>query len=409
MTFTKTIKHIIMKRSILLILFGILILSYNNILAQDTKTEGYAFTMLKEVKHTPPKNQNRTNTCWDFSSLGFLEAELIRLGKSEYNFSEMYISRNTFTEKADKYVRMQGTVNFAGGGSFWDVIETIKKYGIVPEEVYRGLNYGEDNHAHGELDEVTKAYLDAVIKNPNKKLSTAWKNGFEGILNAYLGENPKTFTYYGKEYTPKSFAESLGLNYDDYVYITSFSHHPFYKKFVLEVPDNWAADGVYNLPLDEFSQIFDYAIDNNFAVAWASDISEKGFSYKNGVAIVPEKNITEMSETDKAKWTSLTEKEKDNQLYSFDKPISEKTITQELRQDAFDRYQTTDDHGMLIVGTAKDQNGKVFYKIKNSWGIDGKYNGYFFASKSYVLYKTTSIMVNKNSIPKTIAIKLGIK
>lgn len=388
----------------------LLFLTSNYVKSQDKTTEGYIFTPVKVIKHTSVKNQSSTSTCWIFSSLGFFEAELLRLGKPEIDLSEMYISKNTFLEKADRYVRMQGTINFAGGGSFWDVIETIKKYGITPESAYSGLYYGEDHHVHGELDDATKAYLDAIIKNPNKKLSTAWKNGFEGILNAYLGENPKSFTYNGKEYTPISFAESLGLNLNDYVFITSFSHHPFYERFILEVPDNWASKEAYNLPIDEFAQIFDNAIDNGYTIAWASDISEKGFSYKNGVAIVPDVNISELSDSDKAKWTSLTDKEKDAQLYTFDKPCFEKTITQELRQTGFDRYQTTDDHGMLIVGTAKDQNGKIYYKVKNSWGTAGsKYNGYFYASKAFVLYKTTSIMVNKNSIPKPIAIKLGIK
>jgi len=381
----------------------------SNVKSQDNKTEGYVFTPVKEIKHTPPKNQSSTSTCWIFSSLGFLESELLRLGKPVVDLSEMYISKNAYSDKADMYVRMHGTVNFAGGGSFWDVIETIRKYGITPEDAYKGLNYGEDQHVHGELNEATKAYLDAIIKNPNRKLSTAWKNGLEGILNAYLGENPKTFSYNGKEFTPKSFSESLGLNLDDYVYLTSFSHHPFYKQFVIEVSDNWASKEVYNLPIDDFAQVFDYALENNYTVAWASDISEKGFSYKNGVAIVPDVNTTEMSNTDKDKWTSLSNKEKDAQLYTFDKPCFEKSITQELRQEAFDRYQTTDDHGMLIVGLAKDQNGKMYYKVKNSWGTDGSiYNGYFYASKAFVLYKTTSIMVNKNSIPKSIAIKLGI-
>ncbi len=398
-------------KKLLIISISILFLSIGSkVNSQDVKPEGYIFTPLKEIKHTPVKNQSSTGTCWIFSGIGFLEAEMLRVGKPEVDLSEMYISKNAYSDKADKYVRMQGTINYAGGGSFWDVIETIKKYGITPEEAFKGLNYGEDHHVHGELDDASKAYLDAIIKNPNRKLSTAWKKGFEGILDAYLGENPKSFLCNGKDYTPASFAASLGLNLDDYVYITSFSHHPFYNKFILEVPDNWAAKEAYNLPIDEFGQVFDYAVDNGYTIAWASDISEKGFSYKNGVAVVPDVNLTEMSDSDKAKWTGLTDKEKDAQLFTFDKPAFEKTITQELRQAGFDNFQTTDDHGMLIVGTAKDQNGKVYFKIKNSWGTAGsKYNGYFYASKAFILYKTTSIMVNKNAIPKTIAAKLGIK
>jgi bleomycin hydrolase len=399
-----------MRKKLSVLFIGLIYTISISSFAQETKTEGYTFYPIKEVKHTPIKNQSSSSTCWIFSSIGFFEAELIRLGKPEVDLSEMYISRNVFSDKADKYIRMQGSVNFAGGGSFWDVIDAIRKYGITPEEVYNGLNYGEDHHVHGEIDDASKAYLDAIIKNPNRKLSTAWKNGFEGILDAYFGEIPKTFSYKGKDYTPISYAGSMGLNLDDYVYITSFSHHPFYKEFILEVPDNWAGKQAYNLPIDDFAQIFDYALDNGYTVAWASDVSEKGFSFKNGVAVVPDVNIAEMSDSDKAKWTNLSDKEKDAQLYTFDKPGLEKTITQELRQAAFDRYQTTDDHGMLLVGTAKDQNGKIYYKVKNSWGTSGnKYDGYFYASKAFILYKTTSIMVNKNSIPKPIALKLGIK
>lgn len=399
-----------MKRQFITFFIMFLALTIIKANAQDKQPEGYIFTTIKEINHTPVKNQSSTSTCWIFSSVGFLEAEMLRIGKPEVDISEMYISKNTFLEKAERYVRMQGTINYSGGGSFWDVIETIRKYGITTEDAFKGLNYGEEHHVHGELDDASKAYLEAIIKNPNRKLSTAWKNGMEGILNAYLGQNPKSFSFNGKDFTPTSFAQSSGLNLDDYVFITSFSHHPFYSKFVLEVPDNWAAKEAYNLPIDEFGQIFDYAVDNGFTVAWASDVSEKGFSYKNGVAVVPDVNLTEMSESDKAKWTGLSDKEKENQLFTFDKPAYEKTITQELRQAGFDNYQTTDDHGMLIVGTAKDQNGKLYFKIKNSWGVVGsKYNGYFYASKAFILYKTTSIMVNKNSIPKAIAVKLGIK
>lgn len=371
--------------------------------------EGYVFTPIKEIKTTPVKNQYRSSTCWSFSGVAFLESELLRMGKPEVNLSAMYVVRNAYSEKADRFVRFNGTNNFGPGGSYYDVIETIRKYGVVPDEVYPGLNYGEDKHIHGELDAVTRAYVDAIVKNPNKKLSTAWKSGFSGILDAYLGINPSTFTYNGKNYNPNTFFQSLGLNLDDYIYITSFSHHPFYTKFVIELPDNWAHGEVYNVTIEDFEKIFDNAVDNGYPVAWASDVSDKGFNWSKGVAIVPEVNFEEMSGSDKERWTQLSQKEKDAKLYSFEKPGKEMKITQELRQEAFNNYQTTDDHGMLLVGKAKDQTGTVYYKVKNSWGADGVYDGYFYASKPFVLYKTTSIMVHKNAVPKDILNKLGIK
>lgn len=371
--------------------------------------EGYVFTPIKEIKTTPVKNQYRSSTCWSFSGVAFLESELLRMGKPEVNLSAMYVVRNAYSEKADRFVRFNGTNNFGPGGSSYDVIETIRKYGVVPDEAYPGLNYGEDKHIHGELDAVTRAYVDAIVKNPNKELSTAWKSGFSGILDAYLGINPSTFTYNGKNYNPNTFFQSLGLNLDDYIYITSFSHHPFYTKFVIELPDNWAHGEVYNVTIEDFEKIFDNAVDNGYPVAWASDVSDKGFNWSKGVAIVPEVNFEEMSGSDKDRWTQLSQKEKDAKLYSFEKPGKEMKITQELRQEAFNNYQTTDDHGMLLVGKAKDQTGTVYYKVKNSWGADGVYDGYFYVSKPFVLYKTTSIMVHKNAVPKDILNKLGIK
>lgn len=368
----------------------------------------YVFTDIREIKVTLVKNQNRSSTCWSFSGLAFLESELIRMGKPAIDLSPMYVVRNIYSMKADRYVRFNGTNNFGPGGSFFDVLEAIKRFGIVPMEVYPGLSYGEDSHVHGELDAVTKAYVDAVIKNPNKKLSTAWKKGFDGILDAYLGANPSSFSYNGKSYTPESFATWLGINPDDYVVITSFNHHPFYQKFVLELPDNWIHGEAYNLPLADFEKLLDFAIDNGYPVAWASDVSDKGFSWSKGVAIVPDFENIENAGSDKEHWTQLSNRQKEKTLYSFEKPIKEMVITQELRQQAFDNYQTTDDHGMVLVGKAKDQLGNTFFKVKNSWGADGKYNGYFYASKAFVLYKTTNIMVHKKAIPTDIAKKLGL-
>jgi bleomycin hydrolase len=390
----------------------ILLLALEPTSAQDTPKEnasGYQFTIEKEIPCTPVKDQFRSGTCWSFSGLGFLEAELIRMGKGQYDLSEMFVVRQTYLEKGKRYVRFHGNLGFGGGGAFHDVTYVLKKFGMVPEDAYPGLSYGEDNHVHGELDEVTKDFLDGIIKNPNKKLSTAWMKAYNGILDAYLGAYPEKFQYKGKEYSPRSFANELGLNPDDYLNISSYTHHPFYKKFIIEIPDNWAHGEVYNLPLDELIQVIDHSIDNGYSVAWASDVSEKGFSYKNGLAIVPEKNLKDLSNAEILKWQNLSQKEKDADLFTFDKPGVEKKITQEMRQEAFDNFETTDDHGMVISGTARDINGTKYYLVKNSWAAtSNKMNGFFYASLPFVQYKTMSIMVHRNAIPKDIQKKLGL-
>ncbi len=374
--------------------------------AQDN--DGYQFTTVKEVKISPVKNQNRTGTCWCFSGLGFLESELLRMGKGEYDLSEMFIVNHSYKDKADKYVRLHGYLNFAQGGSFGDVLYAAKHYGLVPESVMNGLNYGENMHVHGEMESAAANYLEAIIKNPNRKLSTAWKKGFDGIIDAYLGELPEKFTYNGKEYTPKSFAEELGLNIDDYVSLTSFTHHPFYSTFPIEVQDNWRWDLSYNLPIDELMQVFDNAINNGYSVAWASDVSEKGFS-RNGVAVAADIESMERSGSDQDRWLGLSQTQKDQEIKKMlEKPCQEIKVTQELRQEEYDNYKTTDDHGMLIYGIAKDQTGKKFYMVKNSWGTDSKYKGTWYASETFVAFKTMNIVVHKNAIPKEIRAKLGI-
>lgn len=376
--------------------------------AQDEKPEGYTFTMTKELKSTSVKNQYRSGTCWSFSTVSFLESELIRMGKGEYDLSEMFAVRNMYSEKAEKYVRFQGKINFGGGGLPHDLLLTLKKYGIVPEEVYNGKVIGEDDHIHGELDAVTGSYVKTITENSNGNLSPVWKKGFEGILDAYLGDYPETFTYNNTKYTPESFARDLGINPDDYVIIGSYTHHPFYERFILEVPDNWQLGQIYNIPLEEMMNVIDNSVENGYTVAWGSDVSDKGFSWKNGVAIVPEIKLTDLSGSEKEKWEALTAKEKEKQAYSFEKPVKEKTITQELRQFEFDNYKTTDDHAMHITGKAKDQTGTEFYYVKNSWGsTDHIYKGYFYASKAYVALKTTCIMVHKEAVPKDIRKKLG--
>jgi bleomycin hydrolase len=376
-----------MNRIFRLVILLLLVSSFAN--SQET---GYVFTIKKELTCTPVKNQSSTLTCWCFSGISLFESELLRMGKKAYDLSEMYIVRHTYEKKAQMYARMHGNSTFAGGGEYGDLISGSLEVGLVPDIVYPGLNYGEVKHNHNEMDAGLKGYMDAVLKS--SKLSTAWLNGVNGILDAYLGKIPATFTYEDKSYTPASFMKELGINPEDYIILTSFSHHPFYRPFILEIPDNWADGLFFNLPVDEMMQVIDNAIMNGYTVAWASDNSDRGFSMKEGVAIIPEKNWNEMTQDEAAK--------------AFSGPRPEKVITQELRQKEFDNYMTTDDHGMHIIGIATDQAGNTFYKVKNSWGITGKYDGFIYVSRPYIMLRTTNLMVNKNALPPAIAKKLGI-
>lgn len=394
------------------LLFAGLVTASFVVSAQDNKEEekGYQFTPVKEIPCTSVKDQHRSGTCWSFSGLGFLEAEMLRLGKPAVDLSEMFIVYHSYSDKAVKYVRLHGSLNFGAGGAFHDVTNVIKKYGIVPEEAYTGLNYGEEKHVHGELDRTLLDQVKVVVDNPNKKLTTAWHDALNGTLDTYLGKLPEKFKFQGTDYTPQTFAqEVVGLNMNDYVEISSYTHHPFYSKFIIEVPDNWSWDEVYNVPLNEMEEIIDNAINTGFTVAWAADVSEKGFlTSQKGVAVIPMADKANMTDAEIAKWEKQTEKERNEELYKLSKPGAEKVITQEMRQIDFDNFQTTDDHGMLIVGSAKDQIGNPYYKVKNSWGDYNNYDGYFYASKPYVKYKTMSIMVHKDAIPKNIRKKLNL-
>ena len=394
--------------AVIAIVFG----SFNLSAQEEKKEEGYKFTTQKECKYTSVKDQHRSGTCWSFSGVGFLECELLRTGKGEYDLAEMWIVNRAYIDKADKYVRMHGNLNFGGGGSFFDVFNMIDKYGIMPQTAYIGSSEGDTLPVHGELDAFLKAYVDAVITNPNKTLSPTWKKGYEALVNAYLGEAPTEFTYKGKKYTPTTFAQSLGLNMNDFVSITSFTHHPFYNPFILEIPDNWILEESYNLPLDEMMQVMNYAVDNGYSIAWGSDVSTKGFNWGKGIAIVPEKDFSgSTAGSDRERWEKLSQSEKDKELYTFDKPSKEKSITQEMRQESFDNWTTTDDHGMVIVGKATDQNGTPYFIVKNSWGTAGRnpYNGFFYASQPFVELQTINFVVHKDAIPKAIKAKLGIK
>ena len=397
-----------MKRLFTTLALALMMTGYVAAQEPTQEPEGFQFTDQKVAPITPVKDQHRSGTCWCFSTLSFLEAEILKNGGEEIHLSEMWIVRNIYFEKAIKYVRLHGALNFAVGGASHDVTHGIKQYGIVPQEIYPGFNYGTDKPHFNEIDAVLKSYVDAIIKAPNKTLTTAWQNGLNAILDAYFGVMPETFTWKGQEYTPQSFAESLPINIDDYVDLTSYTHHPFYSQFVIEVPDNWMWGTVYNLPLEELMQTVDYAIENGYTIEWATDVSEKGFSRTKAIGIVPDANLEGLDGTEAERWGRLTAAERERALYSFDEPVKELTITQQMRQTAFDNYETTDDHGMVIVGTAVDQLGNPYFKVLNSWGVRGPYEGYFYFSRPFFEYKTMSIMVNKNAIPKQIRKKLGI-
>ena len=368
--------------------------------AQDKtnkKDSEYKFTVVKSLEATPVQNQNMTGTCWSFSSLSFFESEIIRLGKGkDFNLSEMFVVKKAYSLKADNYVRMHGKTNFGEGGGFPDVLNVLKNYGAMPEEVYTGKKDATAPHNHKMLETTLKNILQPASLDDTQKIDFSFMHNSVGaVCDEYLGKSPEKFDYKGKSYTPKTYAEATGLNPDDYVFLTSFSHHPFYSKFVLEVPDNWNWEQMYNLPLNEFKEVMTNAINTGYSFAWAADVSEKGFMFKDGLAIVPEKPFAQMSDDDK-KALSV-------------KPQKQLTITQEIRQKAFDNYETQDDHGMHVMGMVKDQDNTPYYIVKNSWGVDNNQcDGYFYASESYVLYKTTSIMIHKKALPAAIAKKLNI-
>ncbi len=366
--------------------------------------EPYNFETIIENPITSIKNQASSGTCWCFSGISFIESEILRATGEELDLSEMFIVSNAYYDRALKYVRLHGHLNFSPGSSFSDVLTVLETYGIVPESKMSGLNYGTTQHVHFEMDEILKAIVSVLIKNPNQKLTKAWKKGFKDMIAAYLGDIPETFSIDSKEYTPKSYMESIGIDLNDYVDISSWTHHPFYKAMTIEVPDNWRGRCAYNVPLDEMIGIIDNAIENGYTVAWASDVSEDGFTGA-GIAVVPD--IVKISKgSDEMRWIGNSASD-EIPLYAK-MPCPELQVTQEMRQEAFDDYSTTDDHGMHIFGKAKDQNGTEYYMVKNSWGKSGPYNGIWYVSKEYVKYKTTDIVVNKNAIPKETRIKMNL-
>ena len=380
--------------------------------AQEKKTtaknDTVKFTVIKENPITSIKDQNQSGTCWAFSSLAFFESELLRMGKGTHDLCESFVVYHTMIDRAKAAVRLHGDISFSQGGSFYDVVYCMKNYGMVPQEAMAapGSLYGDTLFNHNELDAVAGAYVRAIAKGNFRKLSPCWINGLYGIYDSYVGELPKEFQKDGKSYTPKSYMESLGLNPDDYVSLTSFTHHPFYTQFVIEVQDNWRWAQSYNLPLDEFMEVMDNAVRNGYTFDWGADVSEAGFG-RDGIARVPDtKAARDKTGSDAARWTGTNAT---NDAAVKKAPAGELTITQEMRQEGFDNWTTTDDHGMQIYGLAKDSLGNEYFMVKNSWGKYGKYDGIFYASKPYVAYKTMNILIHKDAIPAKIAKKLGLK
>ena len=373
-----------------------LFLGYQNSKSQTVYTKeknGFALELKKEIACTAIKNQGSSSTCWSFSTQSFLESELNRMGKGQVDLSEMYVIRMIYFEKAVSYIRRMGETSFGPGGEHSDVLYCIKKYGIVPQDVYSG-NVINNKPNHHEIDQVLESFVKSITKMKDEPLSPYWRDALNGILDAYFGKVPTQFTYNEKNYSPLSFANYLDIQPDNYLLFTSFNHHPYYEKFVLEIPDNWINESYFNIPLDVLEQTIDDAINAGYSVAWSADITEKGFSFKNGIAIIPEK-----------KWEDIDYKERET---IFLTPIKQKEITQEIRQEAFDNLSTQDDHAMHIVGIAYDNLGQKYYKIKNSWGVNSnEIGGFFYASASYVRFKTTSICLHKDGVSKNLLNKMN--
>jgi len=361
----------------------------------NNSKDSFTFKDVINIENTPVKNQGSSGTCWSYAANSFIESEMIRMGKQPVEVSQIYTARNAYVEKGINYVRMHGAIALGDGGALHDVINMYRKYGAVPQSVYTGLNYGTANNKFAEMAAMNEGLLAAVVKNPNGELSPNWVKAYTSVIDSYLGEVPKNFDFKGKKYTPQTFAKDvIGINPDDYVEFSSVTDHPYYEKFVLLVPDNWSLDMVYNVRINELTDIIDNALKKGYTVGWAGDVSEKGFSWKNGVAYVPAKDPANM-----------TAEEREN---IFKGPQPELEITEALRQKAFDNYQTTDDHGMHIVGLSKDQNGREYYIVKNSWGATNDYKGYLYMSKNFVKYKSTAILLHKGGVPSALAKKTNI-
>lgn len=368
------------------------------------------FTIVKENPITSVKDQNRSGTCWAYSTLSYFESEILKNTGKTYDLCESFVANKDYMDRAVQVVRYHGDMQFAQGGSAYDVYYVLKNYGICPENAmpFPGSLYGDSLNNFNEFFSLLEPYVEGIATNKASKISNQWKVGFQGILDAYLGKCPENFTYEGKNYTPKSFASSLGLNMDDYVTITSYTHHPFYSQFVVEVQDNWRNPASYNLPMDEMMQIIDNAVMNGYTVAWGGDVSEPGFTRDGLAYMIDAKKMQSLQGSDMARWLGLSAAKRRNIIDSLGCNVPEVQPTQEMRQERFDNWELTDDHGMLIYGIAKDQNGKEYYMVKNSWGEAGKYKGTWYMTKTFIAANTMDYMVNKNAIPTNIRKKMGI-
>ena len=367
----------------------------------------FTFTTVKANPITSIKNQASSGTCWSFSAISFLESEAIRLGnikdEAKYpDFSEFYVVSTSYKERAEKYVRLDGKLGFSAGSGCGDVMDVVRNHGIVPNEAMTGMNYGTALPQQSEMDAVLAGYVGAVAKNPNRTLTTAWKRGFDALVDAYLGEAPETFTVDGKVYTPASYRDAMKINVDDYIELTSFTHHPFYTWFALEVCDNWRWSQSYNVPIDELMAVLDNALENGYTVCWGADVSHAGFT-RDGLAILVDAQASSAAGSDQEHWVGKEE----GKPAPFS--IVEAVPTQESRQVEFDNKTMTDDHGMHIYGIARDQNGKKYYMVKNSWGVTGKYDGIWYATEAFVKAQTLDITIHKDAVTKDLKKRLGIK
>lgn len=368
------------------------------------------FTIVKENPITSVKDQNRSGTCWAYSTLSYFESEILKSTGKTYDLCESFVANKDYMDRAIQVVRYHSDMQFSQGGSAYDVYYVLKNYGICPEDAmpFPGSLYGDSLNNFNEFFSLLEPYVEGIATNKASKISNQWKVGFQGILDAYLGKCPENFTYEGKNYTPKSFASSLGLNMNDYVTITSYTHHPFYSQFVVEVQDNWRNPASYNLPMDEMMQIIDNAVMNGYTVAWGGDVSEPGFTRDGLAYMIDAKKMQSLQGSDMARWLGLSPAKRRNLIDSLGCNVPEVQATQEMRQERFDNWELTDDHGMLIYGIAKDQNGKEYYMVKNSWGETGKYKGTWYMTKTFIAANTMDYMVNKNAIPANIRKKMGI-